>query len=994
MSAWGRLALIQGAIADLNQPGVLADVAEQQGYELKPELLEDLEGGFERGREKKDDKTTDISKLEDETLKPTSPKLEPLTFLVVKSVKHLQQNTEKPSVLSGPTLPLPKDGKNINGLKPSLQFAAPEELMCPARYLPLLHNALGQNVTTKRLAAKAISKRMGQGKPLYRVPRLTRHRWPQRLLIIVDTHNNLMPYWGDFANAVSALIGLLGKESVTCITFEEQSLHSDCARYRYWGLEANRADEPYHYDDPLINAESILLLSDLGALNGEYNQHGLSRYLRRSINPSASILTLCPVLPKPHAKVVAELNATQWLAGVPMPRQPRENRNQQGTEDDLVDLIAALVFIPVVDMGLLRKIRKALKIGTSGLEGKVWNHPHMAANQVGNYVDGRYKNIYQTRYQSRWHGTQEEEILHRLVAEHHKNAPDGLIRLEHLHLSYAENNLCGAEQITQAAAYFASLAATVDQGPDKINLDMVKAQCKNALHSLPEMADGATAKNHSQTALLLAAMAYRDEIGPDQWPNELPQAMKRQLRWATGTSEIKKVRWSLDLTSNRGNIGFDNSDAEQSRDKLANRGNWYIEAEVGMPLEVQPPKSYPTNLYKAKNSTVLESASQPEQKQLKFHFLSKSSGAPPEEISINRPATITQPTQTSIPKGHSVTIRSSLMEVEVCTLARESYIGKMGYRNGTLYQVPKYLPDNYKVKWHAIHIEPNESTWSWDIPHPAVCGYVFKDDYGYYIDLDLAGYIQKFRWIEPGEFIMGSPESEVDRFVDETQHLVTLTQGFWLADTATNHQLWQVFDKNNPSKFKNKEHPVEKVSWDDVQKWLARVTENTGLSLRLPTEAEWEYACRAGTQTRYSWGDEITPEDANYQTRETRTVKSFAPNPWGLYQMHGNVYEWCHDWFDDYPDTATDPEGPASGAERVLRGGSWCFSGRDLRCAGRYGSVPDFRNDFIGFRLALGHELKSGGAAGPEAAAAEQQAGPVKPGGGLGKLIKGFTGKK
>ncbi|MBN2526568.1 MAG: formylglycine-generating enzyme family protein [Deltaproteobacteria bacterium] len=233
-----------------------------------------------------------------------------------------------------------------------------------------------------------------------------------------------------------------------------------------------------------------------------------------------------------------------------------------------------------------------------------------------------------------------------------------------------------------------------------------------------------------------------------------------------------------------------------------------------------------------------------------------------------------------------------------------------------------------------------------------------EDDFGAYRDFKIHGVTQRFRWIPPGEFLMGSPESESERYDNEVQHRVELTKGFWLADTACTQQLWQAVMGDNPSKFKGKHRPVENVNWHDCVRFIERINkENSGLNLSLPTEAQWEYACRAGTMTPFSFGDNISSDFVNYVGKRDGTVdvKSLPPNSWGLYEMHGNVYEWCEDWFDDYPTgKAVDPKGPDEGVSRVVRGGSWLYFGRDCRSANRYRHLPDFRDLIIGFRLSRG----------------------------------------
>ncbi|MDA1050998.1 MAG: formylglycine-generating enzyme family protein [Planctomycetota bacterium] len=221
--------------------------------------------------------------------------------------------------------------------------------------------------------------------------------------------------------------------------------------------------------------------------------------------------------------------------------------------------------------------------------------------------------------------------------------------------------------------------------------------------------------------------------------------------------------------------------------------------------------------------------------------------------------------------------------------------------------------------------------------------------------------VQRMRWIPPGRFLMGSPEGDEMAYKwEKPQHEVTLSHGYWLFDTPVTQQLWLAVMNDNPSHFPGPIRPVEQVSWEDCQTFLQQINGAIrDLNLTLPTEAEWEYACRAGTMTRYAFGDRISRDQANYyeseqKKHETSDVKSFAPNARGLFDMHGNVWEWCQDyWAGDYKNAAAiDPTGPSQGHDRVLRGGSWDLNARLVRSAFRIRSDPGDRLDFIGFRCA------------------------------------------
>ena len=193
----------------------------------------------------------------------------------------------------------------------------------------------------------------------------------------------------------------------------------------------------------------------------------------------------------------------------------------------------------------------------------------------------------------------------------------------------------------------------------------------------------------------------------------------------------------------------------------------------------------------------------------------------------------------------------------------------------------------------------------------------------------------KFNLIPPGEFAMGSPASEPGRYDDETQHQVKITKPFYLSvHEVTQAQYERVMGKN-PSKYEGANKPVEDVSWNDAVAFFRKL--NDEVEYRLPTEAQWEYACRAGTTTAYSFGDDVSQlgEYAWYSgnSSSTHPVGELKPNAWGLFDMHGNVFEWCQDWYGDYDSlkVVSDPTGPASGDLRVWRGVQHSTGGRP-RC--------------------------------------------------------------
>ena len=214
---------------------------------------------------------------------------------------------------------------------------------------------------------------------------------------------------------------------------------------------------------------------------------------------------------------------------------------------------------------------------------------------------------------------------------------------------------------------------------------------------------------------------------------------------------------------------------------------------------------------------------------------------------------------------------------------------------------------------------------------------------------------QRLRWCPPGRFMMGSPDDEKGRDDDEgPRHEVVFARGFWMFETSCRQELWQAVMGDNPSTNKRPLLPVTDVSWEAARRFVESLnTLKPGLGLDLPSEAQWEYACRAGAETAYSFGAKISRKLVKYESIGTVPVGSLLPNVWGLYEMHGNVWEWCADtWHDSYAGAPKD--GSAwidSGAVlRVIRGGSWYNTARNVRAAYRNRNDPAYRNGSLGFR--------------------------------------------
>ncbi len=221
--------------------------------------------------------------------------------------------------------------------------------------------------------------------------------------------------------------------------------------------------------------------------------------------------------------------------------------------------------------------------------------------------------------------------------------------------------------------------------------------------------------------------------------------------------------------------------------------------------------------------------------------------------------------------------------------------------------------------------------------------------------------------VRPGSFMMGSTEGEPGRNDDEYLHRVTITQLFYIGQHEVTQAEWGRVMRTDPSRFTGCEKcPVEQVDFYQVNEFLSRLNAgNTAVRFRLPTEAEWEYACRAGSRTAFSAGEHLTASQANVDTRyaltgsedgaayeKTLPVGRFAANKWGVHDMHGNVWEWTNDWYGPYdPRREYDPRGSETGSRKVIRGGSWRFDANSARCGLRYTHAPQDKGDSLGFRV-------------------------------------------
>jgi hypothetical protein len=940
--AWGRLALIQAAGED---EAVRDKIAEAFGYQA----------------EKSDDSQADNNELppadekhqepiaQQEPNKPNKTPRPPALFLRVKKLQTLNNTDDgKPAYLND-------TNKNFNkqtSTDGTYCFAPPSQLLPMSRLCPFLHNGLGQARTGGKIDHRRLIKQIATGKALRRLPYLPRHCWPQRLQILVDPSPRLEPYWADFAFIIEKLQKLLGEEAVTAIRFDEQSLSDEQAYCLPWPTQNQHRWQAWHKPPEDV---AILILSDLGISNHHPAARVRWQYLLKCLQShTAPILTLSPVAQSPADLALCRFAKPNPLNDVHnLPRYPKRNGFSLPTNDNIKDILALLSPLPLLDTGLLRRLRRELNWGGSELESQIWNHPDIQRDGLGAFL---HESVLES-YREHYHQLQDKsqaQTLQKIVKDHHKNAFQGLKNLN----TFAHATL-NDEDNAEALSYYQSLCATLAQAaPDSTHYDALIMQCRMALTYLPK-----TAKPSQLTSMThqLYALAYRDELRAGLLPEPLPVGFDlNKHTWLLNPQEQQqRGQWQIVQTGGRGQFSCQKIEAMPSNLTVRPEP---VEGGAAKSFMVRQAHHERLNLNLAIATLETLFTFPPLLSVIGNVKTDTTTASPLEDWQWSNPpvdgqTAVHNQQQFTLSDKQVIRIESHFQHLELEAIKKPDWATSLWRDSQGLCASLAWRGENHTIAWQTA------KTSNWTAPFG-------EDDIGFYVDVPIKNLVQRFRWIKAGEFLMGSPPDEPERWNGETQHKVTLTQGYWLADTACTQALWQAVTGENPARFKEDlNNPVEQVSWNAVQIFIDKLNQLIpNLNACLPTEAQWEYACRAGTTTPFSFGDNITPEQVNYDgdnpynnaekglyRGKTVAVKSLPPNAWGLYEMHGNVYEWCNDWFGDYPTKeATNPTGATDGTNRVLRGGSWGSLGWSTRSAYRNRFEPAFSSDSIGFRFALG----------------------------------------
>jgi Uncharacterized conserved protein len=910
--AWGRLALLQAAgeeDAKLQKMATVFGYVKQSAPE--PLIVDDADTASHH--------TTSTLIPFETTPDVAIPQRPPARFLRVNKITRVTEPDKQASdYLHDPAMRLLPNPNSTD----SYRFAPPPPLLPLSRLVPFLLNSLGVSRTSKRLDQQQLARQVALGKALQRLPQVSRQHWAQRLHIIVDAGLHLEPYWSDFARVIQQFKALLGEDAVDAIRFEDTAWSGEIPDCIPWPEQAD--DEWQQWQLPPADVP-ILVLGDLGVTADNVSASAnWSRLLKVLRSHPAPLLTLSPVMRSPRQRWLCRTFKPHPLNDAyRLPRHPGQNgfALTAASPVPMSEILALLSCLPVVDTGLLRRLRLALHWGGSEREGEIWNHPDIRSIGLGIRLDERVAEHYRQDYQTHFAGSQQSETLWQLVQAHHASAFEGLRQLEKL-------NQCVLEQRDDAALrdYLQRLCATVTQeGQGSARHKILVMQCRTILASKPE---SIWSSEYNELAYHLFGVAYAEDIRAGKWPEQLEKDFDpARLQWVLDAKAREEwVQWQVVQAGDQGQFKLQ---------QVGDGGEVYAPITTFEALKQFPPTIGLENAVIAQSGTVVE-----------------------------------------MPDNGTVSIQSAHSRIEIEAISKPSWASNLWRNVNGLWAGLVWLGKEEFQHWYFAE---SLGVGNWAFARP-----FGSDKYGLYVDLTINSITQRFRWIEPGTFLMGSPESEAERELwtegRETQHPVTLTQGFWLADTTVTQSLWQAVMGKNPSSFTdNPNNPVEQVNWNDSQEFIKKLNGLIpGLQAKLPSEAQWEYACRAGTTTRFSFGNNITQEQVNYSgnypyangkkgmyRKKTVPVKSLPANPWGLYEMHGNVWEWCQDvWQEKLPvSPVTDPEGVAGNDQadvvRVVRGGAWGHVGGSVRSASRLRNMPDLRRDILGFRLALGLELRS-----------------------------------
>ena len=810
--------------------------------------------------------------------------------------------------------------------------AAVDELTPPARLMPRLCTALGAykpaGVDVRAAVARAASAR-----PWHMLARTTRVAWPGSLLVLMDLSDRLRPYWLDMHDLAARLVRTIGLQAcqVRVLLHADPSAGgTDWLRLQTSGKSRKVAArcQPIRPEP----GQTVLLLSDLGRGCGIEDDVIAGRWARW-MRAQAATVAWQVVSPNPlscPANRTGRLPLPVWSWSDHGLRAQRHFPVRQETEGAapadptaLRDLLALCAPAVRIEPALLRRLRRLLGPAgqDAGLEVRVWWHPDMLRDGLCCHWGPHGSQTAHAARFGRMPARMRREVLQVLMDGHAALSP--FVKHE--------------EALRWQAA---TPPGTADADDPPAAVGAAQAHFRAFIEHLAVTPPGAEPGVRAYAQRLLG----RAESLP---PSAEALDLEQLAHWVAQRNGVARdAGRPLHVVQSGGCVRL--------RSGPPGRGEQVLLTLPGAEVVRWSRADQP-------GERVVVIAGRPVDMAL---LMLEREGWP------------------------ALAFRAGAVHADLRALCRPTWADEWGRdRSGRAF-APVTGPHGRRLSLSA--------PWGGEVTAPLASPSdrmklgVGADPIGCFALMAVDGVEQRLRYIEPGTFLMGSPGFESDRQSDEgPQHQVTLTEGFWLADTTCTQALWQAVMGRNPSHFKDSpDLPVDSVSWDDVQGFLQRLQKllPAGCDAVLPTEAQWEYACRAGTQTPYWFGDTLSADQAHVGQSlgngKTVPVKARPANGWGLYQMHGNVWEWCEGSRRKYGAKSEEdpPDGQDSGV-RPLRGGSWLNPAGWARSACRLGNLRASRSGFYGFRFAL-RSIKPGLARARGGAAGLGDSHPAEPGAG------------
>jgi formylglycine-generating enzyme required for sulfatase activity len=788
-----------------------------------------------------------------------------------------------------------------------------------SRLWPFLRGALSQRVPLRQPDVPRLIRAVSRGEALRTLPLRQRHDWSPRICMLLDYNRRCQPFRDDYNGLIRALARRHGAGGL-----DVRILHGEPGRVPHYRRPSEHAVQRWQMPGPGV---PLLILSDLGMFEGAPATLGAWRQFGSRLSGAGIDATvLAPVPASRHAGSLQQrFSIFQWDRHSRLRPDHAPAATSADASEALLTLLAPAV---LVEADLLRAMRYLLPASHAdvGTEAAVWQHADVVSDLRGLHIaSAAAVEKYQQRFRDLDPALQREVV--RLIQTHHAGLPESM----RLH----ETAVC--ERLAPGSIEPQALSAAKEW-----ERNIVKTRYQRSERALIDWLDRFAARQSGETwsetpeSAALWALAQREKLARGE-SVELPPGVRQE---------------EVDFFLRRGeSVATIHCTVRQRGQDLvleqAEQSNVAEDVTAGSPVA---------------DFTLVDEGV--------FVWESTGEDTGGARWRFTAVGELPQPVARVDSQTEAIHIRSTRGDrLTLRPLTRPPWARAIGRDRQGLFAEAMWLDAPRRFYWQPPQAD-QAGRWAGGTP-------LGVDDCGLYADLEVRGVTQRFRWILPGTFLMGSPKTEPERGDDEVQHEVTLTAGFWLAETACTQALWQaVMGGKNPSAFQDDpRNPVEQVSWEDAQGFIDELNARVpGLEARLPTEAEWEYACRAGTTTPFSFGENVTPEQVNYDGNapyaggkkglsrgRTVPVVSLPPNAWGLYEMHGNVWEWCADWYGGYPsEPQVDPRGPAEGANRVLRGGSWFILGRLCRSAYRRGGGPAGRLNDFGFRLARGQGASPG----------------------------------